>query len=173
MCLVCNTAFASRQAWGSHASRCHGYRARHNKAACGRSCVGCGRIYANPGRLRRHLSNSRSCLMATERSDRPEGADDVGHAQAPPVFQCSVGVWRAAQHDACEFPEFPEIAAALSAAVPTTASEIVAIVQRFVGPLPDIRAVLRQWGDMQEDSGYAASSGAWGAVTQLPCCQRP
>ena len=152
MCLPCNLVFDSRQAWGSHAARCHGYRARHTKAARGRICFGCGNMYANTHRLQRHLSNSHACLVAAERAVLRAVDTGVGHVQAPPV-QCST----VDQAEGVEVTEpdvegvIPELVAALSEASPVNAIEVVEVVRKFVGPFPAIRATVSAWGGGHSD----------------------
>ena len=63
-CIPCAMAFASLQAWAAHASRRHAYRARHTKAAKGRACAGCGKVFATAGCLGlRETSESFSAMF--------------------------------------------------------------------------------------------------------------
>ena len=60
-CPVCRLAFESRVAWAAHASRLHGYRIPATAIAAGRTCRACGKTYATPGRLHRHLQATPAC----------------------------------------------------------------------------------------------------------------
>ncbi|CAE7224339.1 unnamed protein product [Symbiodinium sp. CCMP2592] len=63
-CLPCRIAFGSRSAWACHASKLHGYRTRATLITAGVSgfwCRACGKVYANAGRLRRHVAFSVDC----------------------------------------------------------------------------------------------------------------
>ena len=85
VCLLCSMVFPTRQAWGAHAGRKHGYRAPHTVAAQGRYCSGCCKLYATEGRLGRHLSNSPLCLAVVVSDPSAPAVHAVGHVQAPPV----------------------------------------------------------------------------------------
>ena len=85
-CLQRKIAFPSRTAWACHASRVHAYRASTMLVA-GISkplCKACGKLYANLGRLKRHLSAS-SAYRRGWGAFRPV-SDSVGevHPEAPP-----------------------------------------------------------------------------------------
>ena len=119
----CCLAFSCRHAWGAHAARCHGYRARHTVVASGRT----------PGmwqnRLRRHLSNSAKCLRVVEACGNGPEDCTVGHDQAPPV--CDTGV------HACEAPEqmiTSPFVQQLQEAGPTSFEELWVLVKQMVGP---------------------------------------
>ena len=63
-CLICRIAFPTRAAWSVHAAKKHGYRASAtllSKDVEKPLCLGCGRLYANAARLRRHLLHSTQC----------------------------------------------------------------------------------------------------------------
>ena len=87
-CLLCKVAFPTRATWAVHAARKHGYRAPATLLANEPSkplCLGCGKLYANKGRLRRHLLNSSTCRVSWGSfqvfGTIPEGT----HAQLPPL----------------------------------------------------------------------------------------
>ncbi|CAE7664962.1 unnamed protein product [Symbiodinium sp. CCMP2592] len=85
MCLPCKRAFNCRKAWAGHAARMHGYRSAAHRTCSGRLCLSCGKLFANPGRLKRHLISVPACVAGwgsfTPRTDCPD-ADE--HVQAPP-----------------------------------------------------------------------------------------
>ena len=85
-CTICRRAFRSFPCWASHAARKHGYRNPSTILAKGRTCLGCGKIYANVRRLKRHLDNSKICLREWG-VFIPARKDDAQfmHVQAPPV----------------------------------------------------------------------------------------
>ena len=45
-CLPCKLAFPTRQSWGAHAFRVHGYHSRAHAVAQGRTCQACGLVVA-------------------------------------------------------------------------------------------------------------------------------
>ena len=142
-CIPCGVAFDTRQSWGAHASRKHGYRARHCRVSRGRSCVGCGKIFASEGRLRRHLAHMSQCLAAAEASAACTPEMGEGHAQAPPV---QVGPALAPALDVGAMPELCELIRSLDALDPVTMEGAWALVQGIVCPLPEIRAAIQGWG---------------------------
>ena len=85
-CLPCGLAFASRQQWGAHAQKVHGYRNAATQHAIGRNCRACGSRSANRSRLRCHLLACARCLQFLEAAGKatPESGED-GHVQAPVV----------------------------------------------------------------------------------------
>ena len=87
-CLICRIAFPTRAAWSVHAAKKHGYRAPAtllSKEANKPLCLGCGRLYANTARLRRHLLHSAHCREGWG-NFRPEGpVSGNAHPQMPPL----------------------------------------------------------------------------------------
>ena len=87
-CLKCRIAFPSRTAWACHSSKLHGYRASSTLLVAGSAqplCRACGRLYANFGRLKRHLGASERCRR-TWGSFTPHLEPSAGaHAEAPPT----------------------------------------------------------------------------------------
>ncbi|OLP99497.1 hypothetical protein AK812_SmicGene17930 [Symbiodinium microadriaticum] len=87
-CLICKVAFPTRATWAVHAARKHGYRAPATLFA-GESvkplCLGCGKLYANKGRLRRHLLSSTVCRVTWGSFQVAGDVPDGTHIQLPPV----------------------------------------------------------------------------------------
>ncbi|CAE7243636.1 unnamed protein product [Symbiodinium sp. CCMP2592] len=145
-CLLCRIAFASRAAWAVHAAKCHGYRAPATLLAREQStplCAGCGRLYANHQRLRRHLLHSTACRTqwgAFQCADVPSA---LPHVQRPP---CQVAghlgedpglLDSAAVH--------PGLLEALLGLQTLDSESIWATVLDFVEPLDVLRNTLTAW----------------------------
>ena len=87
-CLICRIAFPTRATWSVHAAKKHGYRAPAtllSKEVNKPLCLGCGRLYANTARLRRHLLHSTQCREGWG-NFCPEGpVSGTAHPQMPPL----------------------------------------------------------------------------------------
>ena len=139
-CIPCGLAFASRQQWGSHACRCHQYKAAHTTLAKGRRCQACGTMFAAERRLRNHLRDSDVCRHAYSigRIDAQVVMGD-GHPQAPP----GSGVK----------PVFDDLPAEVHADLlqrlqrddPVCGAQLWDVVKTAVGPLPTLRNTLVKW----------------------------
>ena len=145
-CLCCRLAFATRQQWGAHAHRVHGYHSRAHVVSKGRQCQACGLRVATEAKLRTHLRLSLACVQRIE--DLAAGGDipvdlSVGHALEPAV----PGVGKASLGPAA--PEaLPALTAALRAFQSTSADvdeELFEVVRAFIAPLPVLRRTLQQW----------------------------
>ena len=63
-CLPCRKAFVDRVSWACHASKLHGYRTRATELTRGVDqswCSGCGKLFANPSRMKRHVFVTPAC----------------------------------------------------------------------------------------------------------------
>ena len=147
-CLQCHVAFATRQQWGAHAHRVHGYHSRAHQIARGRECQACGLRVASEAKLRTHLRLSLACVQQLERlQDAGDLRADLsqGHALEP----AQPGIGRAALGPAA--PEFlPALSAALESFLPPSKDvdeSLFELVKAFVAPLPVLRATLQAWGD--------------------------
>ncbi|CAE7334985.1 unnamed protein product [Symbiodinium sp. KB8] len=151
-CLACRIAFSTRQQWGAHAHRVHGYHSRAHAVARGRECQACGLRVATAAKLRIHLRLSLACVQHLERLEQ-EGmlrADlTQGHALEPAV----PGIGKAALG-----PAEPEVLPALAAALDSFQAPqqdideaILSLVQGFIAPLPVLRRTCSEWaGRLQE-----------------------
>ena len=147
-CLHCRVAFKTRQQWGAHAHRVHGYHSRAHEIARGRSCRACGLQLATEAKLRTHLRLSLSCVQELERlSATGQCEPDLtsAHVLAPAI----PGVGKAALGSAA--PErLSSLVLALAAFSPPASDvdeAILAVVMRFTAPLPVLRSTLESWRD--------------------------
>ena len=140
-CIKCRLAFASRQQWGAHASRSHGYKARHTRLSRGRRCQACGATYATARRLQRHLQTSPNCLRAYNLGMIDNVVDDSeGHVQAPPRYSGARPCFDDAPPAICE-----ELLSALQADHPHSETALMAIVQEYFAPFEEIRNTVARW----------------------------
>ena len=141
-CLLCSLAFPSRQQWGAHAHRSHGYKSRHTLHAVGRGCTACGTVFANNKRLRNHLRDSGGCLALYE-ADQCTFAEVMGdgHVQAPPT---SGSLRSRIQPSNLVCAAFFE---RLREVKPVSCATILDLARAHVAPFPDLRQALRQWRD--------------------------
>ena len=153
-CLPCCLAFSCRQAWGAHAARCHGYRAQHTVVASGRTCQACGKTYANPHRLRRHLSNSAKCLRVAMTCGHGPADCTVGHDQAPPAFDTGVHAFEAPE----QMITSPFVQQLQEARL-TSFEELWTLVKQMIGPLPEIRAAVSSWAASAPAPEVQAAAG--------------
>ncbi|CAE7155771.1 unnamed protein product, partial [Symbiodinium necroappetens] len=66
-CIPCRKAFADRVSWACHASKVHGYRTRATETTRGCQqawCSGCGKLFANANRMKRHVFVTPACQAA-------------------------------------------------------------------------------------------------------------
>ncbi|CAE7207675.1 unnamed protein product, partial [Symbiodinium sp. KB8] len=147
-CLHCRIAFRTRQQWGAHAHRVHGYHSRAHMVAKGRTCQACGLQVATEAKLRTHLRLSLPCVQAIERLSAA-GSLPVDSTQAHVLAPALPGIGKSALGVAA-----PEILSALDSAleafVPPTHDvdeAILALVQQYTAPLPVLRCTLACWGN--------------------------
>ena len=144
-CLICRIAFPSRASWAVHAAKKHGYRAPATLLSQGLEkplCLGCGRLYANHHRLRRHLLHSQPCRTGWG-SFRPNGP--VGsevHVQAPPV-QVEGTACREIRPDPTI--THPGVIDALLALSPPDPDSVWHTLLDFAEPLDVLQQSLRDW----------------------------
>ena len=88
-CLPCRKAFVDRVSWACHASKVHGYRTRATELTKGLPqawCSGCGKMFANVARIKRHVFVTPSCQLAWGSFLPAEGASLAPlHPSAPPA----------------------------------------------------------------------------------------
>ena len=88
-CLKCRTSFPSRQAWGAHASRKHGYRSLGHQLTRGTQCQACRRTFQKAQKLTLHLKASPKCLWFIDGLNRDGRLEVVcnaeSHVLAPPL----------------------------------------------------------------------------------------
>ena len=143
-CLLCGLAFATRQQWGAHAHKLHGYRNTATQYAKGRVCRACGSQYTTQTRLRSHLLSSARCLQFLERAGDPVSVSDVseGHVQAPVLRGWGLAHLPAAQPETCT-----ALRRGLDSLTDATDQQIYDEVSRHIAPLPVLSHTLSTWRD--------------------------
>ena len=155
-CLVCGLAFCTRQQWGAHAQRKHGYRNAASKLAVGRQCRSCGMRYATQSRLKTHLLASAKCRHYLEQFGSSLSAfADIpdGHVQAPSVRLGSTVLHSPERADLCL-----DLLAALQCLAAADDQQIYDLVASFVEPLPILRRTVQQWVDSLPPGDLADSA---------------
>ena len=150
-CLICRRAFSSLHSWASHAARLHGYRSHSTKLAQGQTCLACGKVFATPGRLKRHLDHASDCCRHWGAfQPTPDADDDNSHPQAPPVVS---GGERVADH-----PEGPDLLHCraleeeLQAMTAGNAFDVLNVVSKHCAPLKVLRCTVTRWYEGLSDS---------------------
>ena len=142
-CLQCGLAFPSRQQWGAHAQRLHGYRNLATRVAAGRLCSACGACFANPSRLQKHLLFSARCAQHIESDETAAAAADAttaSHVQAPARRGWGKDALPPPQPEFCK-----ALLAELSARMPDTDQAIYNVVVAHLAPLPVLRHTVELW----------------------------
>ena len=129
VCLICRKGFATRLAWASHAARLHGYRNAAAKLCHGSVCRGCGKVYANPGRLKRHVEHSAACRQQWW-CFLPRDADATAHPRMPP--QRAPGSFAGDPLPASELDDCAALLDALSRLVPCTVDGAMSAIQSCI-----------------------------------------
>ncbi|CAE7280979.1 unnamed protein product [Symbiodinium necroappetens] len=171
-CLICRIAFPTRASWAVHAAKKHGYRAPATLLSQEQEkplCLGCGRLYANRHRLRRHLLHAQQCRTKWG-SFHPTGevATEL-HVQLPPMQ---------VQGDEC--PEFrpdsvyihPGLVEALLALSPPDADGVWRTLLDFAEPLDVLQWSLRDWAarpDAPQNAGSIAEDACLLLDPELWC----
>ena len=150
-CLICRRAFSSLNSWASHAARLHGYRAHSTKLAQGQTCLACGKIFATPGRLKRHLDHASDCCRHWGAfQPTPDADDGNSHLQAPPVVSGGERV--------DDYPEGPDLLHCqalddeLQAMTAGNAFDVLNVVSKHCAPLKVLRCTVTRWYESFPDS---------------------
>ena len=143
-CPVCRLAFESRVAWAAHASRLHGYRIPATAVAAGRTCRACGKTYATPGRLHRHLQATPACCAGWGRF-RIHGDEVSAHPQRPPVQSAGTFVEDFAPPPDTTSEALAKELASLPCDSPVTDLEIYDTVIAHIAPLGVLRQTVADW----------------------------
>ncbi|CAE7271677.1 unnamed protein product [Symbiodinium sp. CCMP2456] len=144
-CLPCRIAFTSRQQWGAHAHRAHGYHSRAHLVASGRTCQACGQV-ASERKLRTHLRLGLACVQRIEQLSAcgPVHADaSKTHELAPAIAGAGKRSLGAPATELCA-----PLLADLSVWQPPCCDRdeaIFAVVRRHMVPLPVLRSTLLAW----------------------------
>ncbi|CAE7562302.1 unnamed protein product [Symbiodinium sp. CCMP2592] len=162
-CLQCKIAFPSRTAWACHASRLHGYRAPSTLlvAGCDKPlCRACGKLYANVGRLKRHLGASAKCRRGWG-TFRPASAPTPNaHPEAPPLH--TPGDWGFVELDLDPACAHPGLLAVLQGLDSPAQEQVWSAVVEYIEPLDVLRNTLDAWqqapGPLQDPDTVSAIS---------------
>ena len=148
VCIPCRKTFHSRVAWSCHAQKVHGYRTHAHllrKTTAVPLCLACGKLYASPGRLQRHLMYSVQCVQKWG-SFKPTGkVSQSAHVQAPPEQL-------AGQRQESSFIDFqPGISEPLLQALlevdPADEHALWNTVMEHIEPLQTLRDTVSTWSD--------------------------
>ena len=146
VCIPCRKLFQSRVAWACHAQKIHGYRTHAHllrRSVTAPICLACGKVYASPGRLQRHLMYSVSCVQEWG-TFRPD-CQQVGqaHSQAPPEQLTGThgGDPTLVFHPGVSEP----LLQALLAADPADEQVLWDILTEHIEPLQVLRATVNSW----------------------------
>ena len=143
VCLLCKKAFGSFAAWASHAAKKHGYRAHSTKVARGRLCLGCGKAFSTPHRLKRHLDNFSTCVAAWGAfQPLSQDAEPCDHLQAPPSSQ--VGTLDL-DFDVRDLSVCAELLGELQALQERSTFDVLGVVSHHVAPIAVLRRTVEQW----------------------------
>ena len=161
-CLRCKIAFPSRTAWACHASRVHAYRASSTLLAGGCEkplCRACGKMYANIGRLKRHLSASSTCRRGWGAFRPASALLEEMHPEAPPDFV--QGSWspRAGALDPAKV--HPGLLCELQGLESPLPELVWDVVVEYVEPLSVLRDTLAAWGQ-SPGTGQTPGRGSFG-----------
>ncbi|CAE7843801.1 eif3k [Symbiodinium necroappetens] len=148
VCIPCRKTFQSRVAWSCHAQKVHGYRTHahlRRKTTAVPLCQACGKLYASPGRLQRHLMYSVQCVQRWG-SFKPTGKVlQSAHLQAPPEQL-------AGEQQESSFIDFqPGISEPLLQALleidPADEHALWSTVMEHIEPLQTLRDTVSIWSD--------------------------
>ena len=146
-CLVCRKAFETRGAWACHASKLHGYRLAATVLAGSHGdtlCRGCGKCYANTGRLRRHLLHSAVCRAQWGAFTMAEGVVIPAlHERQPPLHIEGVLERMHEGYDPASYSK--GLLEALCRLRSPSAQQVWDLVVDFVEPLQVLRQTLDMW----------------------------
>ncbi|OLQ10485.1 hypothetical protein AK812_SmicGene5799 [Symbiodinium microadriaticum] len=158
-CLPCKKAFVDRVAWACHASKVHGYRTRATELTKGLSqawCSGCGKLFANAGRMKRHV-------FVTPRCQRNWGAflPENGlslqplHPSAPPIQIAGEFVQTGSVETLPVDDYHPGLLDALLAVDAEDDSTAWEVVVDFIAPLAHLRRTVEMWRDHVQAQPFA------------------
>ena len=148
-CIPCRKAFADRVSWACHASKLHGYRTRATETTRGSQqawCRGCGKIFANANRMKRHVFVTPACQVAWGSFVPDEGASlSPLHPSAPPLRLPGRFVPVDLPADTEEPNCHPGLVDALLELTGDDESTAWEVVAGFVAPLEHLRCSVRAW----------------------------
>ena len=159
-CLPCKKAFVDRVAWACHASKVHGYRTRATELTKGLSqawCSGCGKLFANAGRMKRHVFVTPFCQQHWG-SFLPEASAPFPpvHPSAPPRQLAGTQAHDSANRPIIDAECHPGLLEALLALKDDDDSLAWEIVVDFIAPLAHLRHTVRVWRDHAQAQSFAS-----------------
>ena len=138
--------------------------------ASGVVCQGCGKVFANTRRLRRHLTRCCGCRSLWGRFV-PAQDTAAAHPQMPPTMtQGSIDCdFQPAEREACQ-----GLRGVLTRSAPGDPDEVLQIVSRHFAPIRELREVVQSWGEGCAEGSCAAAlripANFCDSVEPLPPC---
>ncbi|CAE7920999.1 unnamed protein product [Symbiodinium necroappetens] len=158
-CLPCRKAFVDRVSWACHASRLHGYRTRATEVTRGVDqswCSGCGKLFANSGRMKRHVFVTPACQehWGTFHPSGPLPKHPL-HPAAPPLQL--PGLSEASRSTEGVSPDgcHPALLAALLDLDESDDTQAWAVIQDFIAPIEHLRCTVKAWRTHPSAQPYA------------------
>ena len=148
-CIPCRKAFADRVSWACHASKVHGYRTRATETTRGCQkawCSGCGKLFANANRMKRHVFVTPACQAAWGSFVPEEGASlSPLHPAAPPFRLPGRFAPLDLRADSVEPGCHQGLLDALLGLATDDESVAWEVVADFIAPLEHLRCTVRIW----------------------------
>ncbi|CAE7307614.1 unnamed protein product, partial [Symbiodinium sp. CCMP2456] len=145
-CLVCKVAFPTRATWAVHAAKCHGYRAPATLLAKEQEqplCAGCGKLFANAHRLRRHLLHAGDCRIRWGAFVADGVIPAIPHSQRPPLQVSGSSARTEESYDPVQV--HPGLLAQLLDLASPCPEDVWEIVLEYVEPLAILKSTLQAW----------------------------
>ncbi|CAE7709486.1 CPK33 [Symbiodinium sp. CCMP2456] len=145
-CLVCKVAFPTRATWAVHAAKCHGYRAPATLLAKEQEqplCAGCGKLFANAHRLRRHLLHAGGCRTRWGTFVVDGAIPAIPHSQRPPLQVSGASARAEDSYDPVQV--HPGLLAQLLDLASPCPEDVWEIVVEYVEPLAILKSTLQSW----------------------------
>ena len=147
--LPCRKAFVDRVSWACHASKLHGYRTCATELTRGVDqswCSGCGKLFANPNRMKRHVFVTPACQEKWG-SFRLDGSlpKHPLHPSAPPLQLPGSQAVPGPSEEGTQVPCLPALLEALLALEDSDDSQAWSAIQDFIAPIAHLRTTVTAW----------------------------